>query len=78
MGLQFAHHLPGHKTALAHGQGRSHVFHKDMCYHCLDNLKVDLEFLAQQDNIFLIREPASSIISHHRVHPDMPLQAIGA
>lgn len=67
----------GIKQHLLTAKEGAHVFHKDMCYHCLDDLKVDLEFLAQQDNIFLIREPASSIISHHRVHPDMPLQAIG-
>ena len=34
---------------------RSHVFHKDMCYHCLDNLKVDLEFLAQQPAVQKMR-----------------------
>lgn len=65
------------KAHLLAAKERANVFHKDMCYHCLDELTVDLAFLAQQANIFLIREPASSIISHHRVHPDMPMQAIG-
>ncbi|MGY2373984.1 sulfotransferase-like domain-containing protein [Pseudomonas sp. SDO524_S393] len=67
----------GIKEHLLQAKESRHVFHKDMCYHCLDDLKVDLAFLAQQDNIFLIREPASSIISHYRVHPDMPMEAIG-
>lgn len=67
----------GIKAQLLEAKGRGNVFHKDMCYHCLDDLKVDREFLAQQHNIFIIREPASSIVSHYRVHPDMPLHAIG-
>lgn len=78
---EWDHSLPttyeGIKQQLIQARERRPVFHKDMCYHCLDDLKVDLEFLGQQDNIFIIREPASSIISHHRVHPDMPLHAIG-
>ncbi len=78
---EWDHSLPttyaGIKEQLIQAKKHTNVFHKDMCYHCLDDLKVDMEFLSQQHNIFIIREPASSIISHHRVHPDMPLHAIG-
>lgn len=78
---EWDHSLPttyqGIKEQLLKARESTNVFHKDMCYHCLDDLKVDRDFLAQQHNIFIIREPASSIISHHRVHPDMPVQAIG-
>lgn len=65
------------KQRLIEAASRSPVFHKDMCYHCLEELKVDVDFLACQDNVFIIREPVSSIVSHHRIYPDMPLQAIG-
>lgn len=78
---EWDHSLPttytGIKEQLIKAKARTNVFHKDMCYHCLDDLRVDVAFLAQQHNIFIIREPASSIVSHLRVHPDMPLHAIG-
>jgi len=78
---EWDHSLPttyqGIKEQLLKAREGANVFHKDMCYHCLDDLKVDRDFLAQQHNIFIIREPASSIVSHHRVHPDMPMEAIG-
>ncbi|HEX8596683.1 MAG TPA: hypothetical protein VF682_25890 [Pseudomonas sp.] len=48
-----------------------------MCYHCLADLKADPEFLLEQENIFIIREPGSSIRSHFAVYPHMPLHAIG-
>ncbi|NAT60071.1 sulfotransferase family protein [Pseudomonas syringae] len=65
------------KDTLLDARQRGHVFHKDMCYHCEDELKNDAQFLLQHANIFLIREPIDSILSHHSIFPDMPLEAIG-
>lgn len=65
------------KTLLRSARERSHVFHKDMCYHCLSELKTDREFLIEQENIFIIREPGRSILSHFAIFPEMPLSAIG-
>jgi hypothetical protein len=48
-----------------------------MCYHCVDELKADAEFLCEQQNIFIIREPARTILSHHAIFPQMPVQSIG-
>jgi len=65
------------KVMLRSARQDSHVFHKDMCYHCLDELKADPEFLLEQENIFIIREPGRSISSHFAIFPQMPLNAIG-
>lgn len=65
------------KALLRSARQRSHVFHKDMCYHCLDDLKDDRTFLLEQENIFIIREPGRSILSHFAIFPNMPLNAIG-
>lgn len=54
-----------------------HVFHKDMCYHCLDELKADADFLLEQQHVFIIREPARAIVSHHAMFAHMPLHAVG-
>lgn len=67
----------GIKHMLLEAKRHGNVFHKDMCYHCEQELKVDADFLLQQTNIFLIREPISTILSHHLIFPDMPLEAIG-
>lgn len=67
----------GVKDLLRSARIQKNVFHKDMCYHCIDDLKADPTFLLEQENIFLIREPASTVISHHAIYPDMPIEAIG-
>jgi hypothetical protein len=73
--------LPRHyeaiKALLREARQHNHVFHKDMCYHCLDELKADPQFLAEQQNVFIIREPARTILSHYAIFPHMPLHAIG-
>ncbi|MFJ4144346.1 sulfotransferase family protein [Pseudomonas sp. NPDC089734] len=74
---QFPHTYEGIKEVLVEATKTRNVFHKDMCYHCVEDLKKDEAFLSQQTNIFLIREPVRSILSHHAVFPDMPLEAIG-
>ncbi|MBD8709289.1 sulfotransferase family protein [Pseudomonas sp. CFBP 13711] len=65
------------KALLRDTRQRAHVFHKDMAYHCLDRLKADAEFLTEQQNVFIIRDPARAILSHHAIFPQMPAHAIG-
>ncbi|WP_268797078.1 sulfotransferase-like domain-containing protein [Pseudomonas huanghezhanensis] len=67
----------GIKTALRDARLLRHVFHKDMCYHCVDDLKLDAEFLLEQQHVFIIREPGRAILSHHAIYPQMPVQSIG-
>ncbi|UZJ59178.1 sulfotransferase [Pseudomonas sp. KU26590] len=67
----------GIKAMLRDARQRAHVFHKDMAYHCLAPLKADAEFLLEQQNIFIIRDPARAILSHHAVFAQMPAHAIG-
>lgn len=73
--------LPGSyeaiKAVLRNARQHRHVFHKDMCYHCLDELKADPQFLLEQQNVFIIREPGQAILSHHAIFAQMPLHAIG-
>ncbi|QSB19077.1 sulfotransferase family protein [Pseudomonas sp. 15A4] len=65
------------KALLRNARQRSSVLHKDMCYHCLAPLKADAEFLMEQQNVFIIRDPARAILSHYAIFPQMPVQAIG-
>jgi Sulfotransferase domain len=67
----------GVKAMLRSARQRGHVLHKDMGYHCLDELKVDPAFLVEQEHIFIIRDPGRSIVSHFAMFPNMPLKAIG-
>jgi hypothetical protein len=67
----------GVKSLLRESRENRPVLHKDMCYHCLDELKADPDFLLEQQNVFIIREPARSIVSHFAMFAQMPLQAIG-
>ncbi|WP_070106428.1 hypothetical protein [Burkholderia plantarii] len=65
------------RDGLLEAAERTNVFHKDMCYHCLDELLADSAFLQQQTNAFIIREPLPTILSHAELFPDMQLDAIG-
>jgi len=65
------------KAMLRTARQRSNVFHKDMCYHCVDALKADDAFLREQQHVFIIREPARAILSHHAIFAHMPVHAIG-
>ncbi|WP_296262469.1 MULTISPECIES: sulfotransferase family protein [unclassified Pseudomonas] len=67
----------GVKSLLRAAGERRNVFHKDMCYHCLDALKADPAFLLEQQNVFIIREPARAIVSHFAMFEQMPMHAIG-
>ncbi|MFJ5295556.1 sulfotransferase family protein [Pseudomonas sp. NPDC088368] len=67
----------GVKALLRSTRQRRHVFHKDMCYHCPDELGADAEFLLEQQHVFIIREPARSIVSHFAMFEQMTMDAIG-
>lgn len=65
------------RDSLLEAAKHGNVFHKDMCYHCLDDLLGDPLFLTQQINTFIIREPRATILSHAELFPDMQRDAIG-
>ncbi|MCC8395766.1 hypothetical protein LJ656_24585 [Paraburkholderia sp. MMS20-SJTR3] len=65
------------RDGLLEAATRSNIFHKDMCYHCVDELLADAQFLAYQTNAFIIRDPKTTILSHAELFPDMKLDAIG-
>lgn len=67
----------GIKAMLRTARQRANVFHKDMSYHCVEALRADEAFLLEQQNVFIIREPARAILSHHAMFPQMPVHAIG-
>jgi hypothetical protein len=67
----------GVKALLRETRQRRNVFHKDMGYHCPDELSADAEFLLEQQHVFIIREPARAIVSHFAMFEQMPLEAIG-
>ena len=53
------------------------VFHKDMCYHALDALISDHDYLAGQKNVFLVRTPEEAVLSLATIHPAMDFDCIG-
>lgn len=53
------------------------VFHKDMCYHALDSLIADHDYLAGQANVFLLRTPEEAVLSLATIHPEMDFDCIG-
>lgn len=53
------------------------VFHKDMCYHCMDHLLADPAFLRDRINTFIIRDPAEAILSHATIHPGVRRENLG-
>ncbi|MGV8920131.1 MAG: sulfotransferase family protein [Pseudomonas sp.] len=65
------------RAVLRSARGDGHVFHKDMAYHCLDQLRADAEFLLEQQHVFIIRETGRSILSHFAIFPQMPCESIG-
>lgn len=53
------------------------VFFKDMSYYILDRMQEDSEFTDRITHTFLIRDPAKSIISYHKLDPDFSLEEVG-
>ena len=53
------------------------VFFKDMSYYVLPNLFEDRAFAERLTHTFLIRDPVKSILSYHKLDPDLTLEEIG-
>lgn len=53
------------------------VFIKDMSYYVVPALFDDTAFAQRLTHAFLIRHPARSILSYHRLDPDLTLEEIG-
>lgn len=51
------------------------VFFKDMCYHVIS--RADRVFLGHFVNTFIIRDPALTLPSHHKMNPDFTLEEAG-
>jgi hypothetical protein len=51
------------------------VFFKDMGYHV--SLRADRELLSQFVNTFIIRDPALTLVSHHKLNPDFTFVEAG-
>ena len=80
------HLLPDAGAPQSYAAIRAHLLHlatlgplfvKDMSYYVLDYLREDADFVRRVRNTFIIREPASSILSYHRVKADVQLEEIG-
>lgn len=65
------------RAMLLDAAGRGPVFFKDMSYYILDRLKGDESFTDRITHTFLIRDPAKSIISYHKLDPGLTLEEIG-
>ena len=57
-------------------EGRD-VFIKDMSYYVMPAMREDSEFARRLIHAFLIRNPMRSILSYHRLDPDVSCEEIG-
>ena len=53
------------------------VFFKDMSYYVVPQIFEDTGFAHALINVFLIRDPRRSIVSYHKLDPDMRFEEIG-
>ncbi len=53
------------------------VFFKDMSYYVVPRIFDDPDFAARLTNCFLIRDPIQSILSYHKLDPDLTSEEIG-
>ena len=53
------------------------VFFKDMPYYVMPRIAEDAAFLERITHAFLIRHPMASILSYHKLDPDVSLHEIG-
>ena len=56
---------------------RGPVFFKDMSYYASARLFEDLDFADHLTHAFLIRDPRKSLVSYHKLDPDLTLEEIG-
>ncbi len=61
---------------LARGESAD-VFFKDMSYYVMPAMRDDADFAARLTHAFLIRNPKRSILSYHRLDPDLSCEEIG-
>ncbi|WP_299843245.1 hypothetical protein [uncultured Roseovarius sp.] len=53
------------------------VFFKDMAYYVMPSILSDPDFIHRLTHVFLIRYPVASILSYHKLDPDLTLEEIG-
>jgi hypothetical protein len=53
------------------------VFFKDMSYYVMPHILSDAVFAPHLVNLFLIRDPVTSITSYHKLDPEVTLEEIG-
>ena len=56
---------------------KSPVFFKDMAYYVVPRILNDSEFLERLTHCFLIRNPLATILSYHKLDPEVTLEEIG-
>ena len=56
---------------------RQAVFFKDMSYYVVPQIFDDPDFCTRLTNCFLIRDPLASIVSYHKLDPELTLEEIG-
>ena len=55
----------------------SAVFARDMSYYVMPEILSDVEFCQSVQHCFLIRNPLESILSYHRLDPNLTLDEVG-
>lgn len=75
---------PGHpvsyddvRAMILERASRTPVFFKDMSYYVLPHLLDDDAFCNRITHAFLVRDPVASIVSYHRLDPDLTLIEVG-
>ena len=61
---------------LARGEAAP-VFFKDMSYYVYPQMRDDVAFAERLTHVFLVRNPMASIVSYHKLDPDLTLEEIG-
>ncbi len=56
---------------------RSTVFFKDMSYYVADHLAAAPDFFLGLTNSFLVRDPAETLLSYHKIDPEVTLEELG-
>lgn len=53
------------------------VFFKDMAYYVVPKIFDDPEFLSRVTHTFIVRHPMASILSYHKLDPNLTLEEVG-
>ena len=57
--------------------GEGPVFFKDMAYYVVPRILSDPDFVHRLSHVFLIRNPVASILSYHKLDPEVTQEEIG-